>query len=160
MGNTEKLGNGFLTTYDQSIDIRELMKLSVNDPAISGDITQERFNRLPSVGIRTVRLRVEPYLRIETGQQVVRRVVDAGRTLANLKDLASFVHQHRAEAQNWWWVFALSVDSRLTYCDNARVVFAHMQNSIFYTHWGFDDQVSSFSPMGSDRNGVLVVESE
>ncbi|TSC84266.1 MAG: hypothetical protein G01um101413_561 [Parcubacteria group bacterium Gr01-1014_13] len=160
MENTEdknNLNRGFLVSYDQSMDIQELMKLSLNvlnSRNINYDITQEHFDKLSGVGIRTVSLRVEPYLLIETSAQAVLRLVAAGHTLANLKDLAAFIRSYPEEAKKWWWIFALSEDSWWAYPDNTRVVYANMQGWLGYTHWGLRDQVSSSK---SDLNGILVL---
>jgi hypothetical protein len=158
MENMDKSGSGLLITYDQSMDIRELMKLSLDEANIRNinrDISKENFDKLPSVGVRMVSLRVEPYLKIETSEQAVKRLVATGHTLANLKDLAGFMRAHSEEAAKWWWIFALSEDSRWTCYGSTMVVYANMQNFRGYTHWGFRDHVSSTD---TDRNGILVVE--
>lgn len=158
MENTDKSGGGLLTTYDQSMDIQELMKLSLGETNIRNinrDITKDHFDKLSGVGMRTVSLRVEPYLLIETSEQAVLRLVTAGHTLANLKDLAAFVRCHPEEAVKWWWIFALSQDSRWTCYGSTMVVYANMQNFLGYSHWSFRDQVSSTD---SDCNGILVIE--
>lgn len=106
----------FPTTYDCSLGLRKLIEVAVGDRNlgnINSDITKERFP-LTGTGVRTVYLRVEPFLNNETGEQAAKRLTAAGHTLANTGDLAGFQHDHPKEVEKWVWVVALSKDSRWT----------------------------------------------
>ncbi|KKS53981.1 MAG: hypothetical protein UV20_C0043G0003 [Candidatus Magasanikbacteria bacterium GW2011_GWA2_42_32] len=102
------------TSYDQSIGLVALIERAAgpsNLKNINRDITQERF-KLAGSCVRTVNLRVEPYLNFETSEQAALRLVAAGRTLANTGDLAGFLHDHPEEVEKWKWVLVISEDSR------------------------------------------------
>lgn len=104
----------FQITYDQSVGSMELIQRAVgpnNIRYISPDITSKRFP-LKGTDVRTVNVRVEPFLDGETGEQAAERLVAAGHVLANTGDLAGFLLFHPKEVEKWNWVVALSEDSR------------------------------------------------
>lgn len=105
---------GFPVTYDQSLGLMELIKRAlgtVNDRNLESDITPERFP-LKGTGVRTVRVRVEPFLDGETGVHAAERLVAAGHVLADIGDLAGFFADHPREVKKWDTIVALSEDSR------------------------------------------------
>lgn len=105
---------GFPVTYDQSLGLRKLIEMAVgpaNIGNINSDITPERF-KLAGTGVRKMNFRVEPHLGGETSEQAAARLTAAGFTLGNTGDLAGFLHDYPTEVEKWWWVFAISADSR------------------------------------------------
>jgi len=111
--------NSFKVSYDQSIGLRKLVELAVGEQNvgnINSDITQERFS-LARTGARKLNVRVEPYLNGETSEHAAIRLTAAGHVLANIWDLASFLREHLTEAEKWYWVVAISEDSRWTDSD-------------------------------------------
>lgn len=95
----KKKTSGLLTTYDQSLGSMELIKRALgpdNAGNLNRDITQERFP-LKGTDRRTVNMRVEPFLNGETGEQAAKRLVAAGHVLANIGDLAGYLHDHPEE---------------------------------------------------------------
>lgn len=104
------------TTYDQSVGLIALIARAVgpdNLDNIKPDITKHL--KIAGTGIRTVDLRVAPYLDNETGEQIAERLTAAGHILANVGDLAGFLHDHPDQVKQWSWVYAISEDSRWTY---------------------------------------------
>ncbi len=157
MDNTEdknKLNRGLLTTYNQSMDIRKLMKLSLDEPNcrnINYDIDAERF-KLPV----WVCPWIEPLLKEETCEKADLRLAGAGLAIANPFDLAGYLANHPQEWDKWEWILAIHKESGWNYCGNIYVVCAYNYGTNRgYTHWNFRDPVSS---KDSDRHGVLVVE--
>ena len=112
---------GLQVTYDQSFGLRKLIELAVgpgNIGNINSDITSERF-KLSGIGVRKINFRIEPYLNGETSEQAAVRLTAAGFTLGNTGDLAGFLHDHPTEVEKWWWVFAISEDSRWAFSDGS-----------------------------------------
>lgn len=106
--------SGLPTTYDQSLGLVELIKRAVgpnNLVNIHSDITQEWFP-LHGNGIRSVNLRVEPFLDGETGEQAAKRLTAAGHVLSDTGDLAGFLHDHPKEVVKFTWVVALAKSAR------------------------------------------------
>ncbi|MDP3244487.1 MAG: hypothetical protein Q8M83_02390 [bacterium] len=106
----------FPTTYDQSLGLRKLIEMAVgpdNINNINPDITQKRFP-LKGTDVRSVKLRVEPFLNGETSEQIVKRLAGTVPGFGNTGDLAGFLHDHPEEVEKWGWVVALSEDSRWT----------------------------------------------
>ncbi len=144
---------GLQVTYDQSLGLRKLIELAVG-PAnlgnINSDITSARF-KLAGTGVRKMSFRVEPYLSGETSEQAAARLTAAGFTLGNTGDLAGFLHDHPTEVEKWWWVFAISEDSR----------WARSGGVVYVPYAGVDGARRCFrlvvfrNPLCS-RNGVLV----
>jgi|GEM_PF-5226718 len=123
---------GFSVTYDQSLGLRKLIERAVG-PAnlgnINSDITSERF-KLAGTDVRKMNFRVEPYLSGETSEQAAVRLTAAGFVLGNTGDLAGFLHDHPKEVEKWWWVFAISEDSRWARSDGPVCVpCAHVDGS-------------------------------
>lgn len=144
---------GLQVVYDQSLGLRKLIERAVG-PAnlgnINPDITQERFP-LKGTGVRKMNFRVEPYLQGETSEQAAARLTSAGFTLGNTGDLAGFLHDHPDEVAKWWWVFAISEDSR--WADSGGIVYVPCAD-VFGAHRHFG--LSDFrNPRDSDR-GILV----
>jgi len=110
---------GLPVDYDQSLGLRKLIERAVG-PAnlgnINSDITAERF-KLAGNDVRKMNFRVEPYLNGETSEQAAARLTGAGFTLGNTGDLAGFLHDHPEEVEKWWWVHAISEDSRWAFSD-------------------------------------------
>ena len=157
MGNTEdknKLNRGLLTTYNQSMDIRESMKLSLDEPNIRNinyDIDAERF-KVPV----QVCLWVEPFLKKETCEQADKRMMNAGLALANPFDLVGYLTNHPHKWEEWEWILAINKESGWEYSGNIYVVCAYNYGTTRgYTHWSVRDPVSSND---SDRHGILVVD--
>ncbi|MBI4135541.1 hypothetical protein HY477_02295 [Candidatus Uhrbacteria bacterium] len=106
-------------SYDQSIGLVALIHRAVgsgNIRNVNTDITQDRFP-LKSVGVRSVKCRVEAYLDGETSEQAAKRLTAAGHKLASTGDLAGFLHDHPDQVAQCAWVLAISEDSRWTYPD-------------------------------------------
>ena len=144
---------GLLTTYDQSLGLMPLIERAVgsaNLGNINRDITQELFP-LAGTGIRTVNLRVEPFLLNETGEQAAKRLTAAGHTLADTGDLAGFLHDHPKEVEKRGLIFAISENSRWAHLDGYVLVpYAHVSGAsrCFY--------LFSFRGRLGPHSGVLV----
>lgn len=104
-----------LVSYDQSLGLIALIHRAIGSGNIGNShITSERF-KLAGTGIRTLNLRVEPYLDNETSEEAAVRLVKAGHTLCNTGDLAAFLYDHPEEVAKWnGWVLAIGEDSRWT----------------------------------------------
>lgn len=104
----------YKVSYDQSIGLMPLIERAVGERNlgnINRDITRERF-KLTGTGVRTVNLRVEPFLNGETGEDCAKRLVSAGHTLENIGELAGFLAEHPEEVEKCSWVLAIGENSR------------------------------------------------
>lgn len=150
------VATSFLITYDQAIGLAKLIKRAVgkNNPHyVDGDITEGRFP-LRGTDVRTVHVRVEPLLLGETGELAAERLVASGHTLANIGDLAGFLHDHPEEMERWGWVVALSKDSRWTNPHGTvRMPQARVDDSGRSRYFGLNFFSNEFSP----GYGVLVL---
>ncbi|MBI5022866.1 MAG: hypothetical protein HZC05_01710 [Candidatus Magasanikbacteria bacterium] len=157
-GNLKVIKRGpFRTIYNQAIGLRALIKMAVgkkNVVNINRHLTPEHF-KLAWTGIRAVNLRVEPLLDDETGEQAAARLVAAGRTLADVGDLACFMYDYPGEMRRWEWVFAISVSSRWaddgmgkTFVPFASVRGAHREFKLFFFN----------NPLNRQSHGILVCE--
>lgn len=155
--NPASLLVGFPTTYDQSLGLMALIKAAVgHDQGILEDIPKECFPLKGTCVVRTVNLRVEPYLNGETSEQAATRLVAAGLILANIWDLAGFLHDHPDEVEKRKdWVLAISEDSRCGYPDGRVSVPCAFVDGV---RRNFD--LHSFFCELSSGNGVLVVSGE
>lgn len=149
-----KKAAGFPVTYDQSLGLAELIKCALgpnNVDNFNRDITPERFS-LKGTDVRTINVRVEPFLDGETGEQAAERLIAAGHVLANTGDLAGFLLIHPKEVEKWNWVVALSEDSRWTSPDgNVDVPYANVNGAVRYFGLGL------FRVDFDSDDGVLVL---
>lgn len=145
--NPNRFLAGFPVSYDQSLGLKELIRIAVgknNLGNINPDITQERF-KLAGTGVRKLNLKVVPYLDGETSEQAAVRLVADGHILANTGDLAGFLHDHPKEVEKWMWVLAISEDSRWTFsASDVRMPYARVDGaSRYFRLFVFRDQLSS-----------------
>ncbi len=111
-------------SYDQSLGLVPLIERAVGErnlDSIRRDITPERF-KLAGTGVRSMKARVEAYLKGETREQAAKRLTDAGHILGNTGDLAGFLHDHPDEMEKWGWVDVISEESRWTSPDGCVLV--------------------------------------
>lgn len=145
--------SGLLTIYDQSLGLMELIRRAVgsdNLDNINSNITPERFP-LHGNGVRSVNLRVEPFLDGETGEQAAKRLTSAGHILADTGDLAGFQYDHPKEVAKFTWVVALAKSARWTSPDGGvGVPFADVDGSCR------DFDLGNFCDYFDSADGVLV----
>lgn len=142
---------GHLVTIDQSMGLVPLIERGVGQDNLGNfnrNITPERFS-LTGMGVRKVRLWVEPCLSGETLEQAAERLAPT-HTLENAGELAGYLYEHPEEVAKWAWVFAIGEKSRwagsgVVLVPSAFVSGADRDFSLF----GFRDQFASFC-------GVLV----
>jgi len=149
---------GFPVIYDQSMDLRRLMLRTLdkdNIRNINYDITEDRFKVLGAGVIRMVRMRVEPFLEEETSAQAAQRLLAAGHTLGNSKDLPSFLYDYPQEWAKWRWILAINEESRWRCYGSVFVMYAYSEGEKRgYNHCGFSDPVGCSE---KNPNGVLVL---
>lgn len=151
---------GFPTTYDQDLGLMKLVELALgqyNERNKGVGITPQRFP-LAGTGVRTVNLRVEPYITGETDERAAARLVSSGHILANTGDLAGFARAHPKEVGRWvGGVLAISKDSRWVTLDD----YGHIYVPIFIVdRWGsrhFNLEDFLYTQRNSSFHGVLVV---
>ncbi len=145
---------GFQVTYDQAKGLTELIRRALGPKNVNNfnhDMMPSRFP-LKGRNVRTVNVRVEPFLSGETGEEAAKRLTATGHTLANTGDLVGFLHEHPKEVENWSWVISLSGDSRWK-DPNGYILVPCARVNGAYRFFRLDDFDEIF---GFDR-GVLVL---
>ncbi len=102
------LARGLLTVFDQSFKFKRLVRLAMGEKNL-GNIDPNVFREpfpLVGKGVRMVNLRVEPFLKGETEEMVVARLLQARHVLESTGDLVGFLLNHPKEVEKWNWVFA------------------------------------------------------
>jgi hypothetical protein len=100
---------GFFTSFDQSGGVMSLVKWAIREENLRDIDSRILLERMPLIGndVRELYLRVEPFLKGETIDMAVQRLVRAGHILEGTGELAGFLGVHSSEVAKWRWVFAM-----------------------------------------------------